>query len=275
MKYRKNLKKLLVYLLLIIISGLFLIPVLWIVLSSLKTPTDLYKWPPSLFPKGITFVNFETAFKKGNFGVYFYNTTVVTILSTIITLIINTMAGYALAKYKFYGSNLILIGFLSTLMIPLEIIMIPIFIVIRTLGLYNSLWGIIIPPAATPTGVFLIRQYLLGVPDELLEAARIDGASEWRLFWNIIVPIAKPVISVLAIFSFMWRWNDFLWPLIVISDPQKYTIQLAISNFIGEFNVDWPSLIAMSVISMIPVLIVFLIFQKQLVKGIVTSGLKE
>ncbi|WP_029689381.1 carbohydrate ABC transporter permease [Thermoanaerobacter sp. A7A] len=275
MKYRKNLKKLLVYLLLIIISGLFLIPVLWIVLSSLKTPTDLYKWPPSLFPKEITFVNFETAFKKGNFGVYFYNTTVVTILSTIITLIINTMAGYALAKYKFYGSNLILIGFLSTLMIPLEIIMIPIFIVIRTLGLYNSLWGIIIPPAATPTGVFLIRQYLLGVPDELLEAARIDGASEWRLFWNIIVPIAKPVISVLAIFSFMWRWNDFLWPLIVISDPQKYTIQLAISNFIGEFNVDWPSLIAMSVISMIPVLIVFLIFQKQLVKGIVTSGLKE
>nr|WP_211254309.1 carbohydrate ABC transporter permease [Caldanaerobacter subterraneus] len=243
--------------------------------SSVKSPVELYKWPPSLLPKTITFVNFETAFKKGNFGLYFYNSAVVTIVSTIITLVINTMAGYALAKYKFYGRDFILVAFLATLMIPLEIIMIPIFVVIRSLGMINSLWGIIIPPAATPTGVFLIRQYLLGVPDELIEAARIDGASEWRLFWTIIVPLAKPVISVLAIFSFMWRWNDFLWPLIVISDPQKYTIQLAISNFMGEYNVDWPSLLAMSVIAMIPVLIVFLIFQRQLVKGIVTTGLKE
>jgi alpha-1,4-digalacturonate transport system permease protein len=160
-------------------------------------------------------------------------------------------------------------------MIPLEVIMTPIFSVISKLGLYNSLWGIIIPPAATPTGVFLIRQYLLTVPDELLEAARIDGAGEWKIFWKLIVPIATPVISVLAIFSFMWRWDDFIWPLIVISDPTKYTIQLALSNFIGEYNVDWGSLLAMSVVTMIPILIVFLIFQKQFIQGMATSGMKD
>lgn len=159
-------------------------------------------------------------------------------------------------------------------MIPLEVIMIPIFKVISFLGLYNNLLSIIIPPAATPTGVFLLRQYLLSVPDELLEAARIDGASEWRIYSRIILPVCKPILAVLAIFSFMWRWDDFLWPLIGISDPSLYTIQLALSNFIGEFNVDWGSLLAMSVITMIPVLVVFLMFQRYFVSGMVTSGMK-
>ena len=184
------------------------------------------------------------------------------------------MAGFALAKYRFRGDTFLLIAFISTLMIPLEVIMIPIFKVISFLGLYNTLWGIIIPPAATPTGVFLMRQYMLTVPNDLLEATRIDGAGEWRIFWSIILPIAKPILAVLAIFSFMWRWDDFLWPLIVISEPSKYTVQLAISNFIGQFDVDWGSLLAMSVVTMIPVLIVFLIFQKYFVSGMVTSGVK-
>ena len=120
----------------------------------------------------------------------------------------------------------------------------------------------------------MLRQYLLSVPDELLEAARIDGASEWRIYWKIMLPLCQPILAALAIFSFMWRWDDFLWPLIAISDPSKYTLQLALSNFIGEFNVDWGSLLAMSVITMIPVLIVFLVFQKQLVSSMATSGMK-
>lgn len=271
----KKAGEILKYTVLIILSIIFVIPVVWVVLSSFKDASDLYKWPPSILPTRFTFENYTMAFNKGNFGLYFYNSTFVTVIATIITIIINTMAGYALAKYKFKGSTFLLIAFISTLMIPLEVIMIPIFGVIRKVGLYNSLWGIIIPPAATPTGLFIMRQYLLSVPDELLEAARIDGASEWSIFARIIVPIAKPVMAVLAIFSFMWRWNDFLWPLIVISDPKKYTIQLAISNFMGEYNVDWNSLLSMSVISMIPVLIIFLIFQKQFVRGMVTSGMKD
>lgn len=263
------------YLALCIIAGIFLLPVVWIVLSSIKTSSELYQWPPAIFPSKFTLDNYILAFEKGKFGVYFWNSLFVTVVSTILTIIINTMAGYGLAKYRFKGDTFLLFGFIATLMIPIEVIMIPIFSVVKAFGMYNSLWGLIIPPAATPTGLFIVRQYLLSVPDELLEAARIDGASEWCIFYRLILPIAKPVIAVLGIFSFMWRWNDYIWPLIVISDPNKYTIQLAISNFIGEFNVDWNSLLAMSVISMIPVLVVFLIFQKQFVQGMVTSGMKD
>lgn len=266
--------KTLIYTVLTVLSIVYLFPVLWVVLSSFKTQSDLYAWPPSFIPPNFTLENFRIAFSEGNFGLYFWNSTFVTITSTLIMILINTMAGFALAKYKFKGNTFLLIAFISTLMIPLEVIMIPIFSVISKLGLYNTLWGIIIPPAATPTGVFLMRQYLLSVPDDLLEAARIDGASEWKIYYSIILPLAKPIIAVLAIFSFMWRWDDFLWPLIVISDPQKYTIQLALSNFIGQYDVDWSSLLAMTTVTMIPVLIVFLIFQKQFVKGMATSGLK-
>ncbi|GAB2717642.1 carbohydrate ABC transporter permease [Paenibacillus thermoaerophilus] len=262
------------YAILFAITLIWLFPVLWTVLSSFKTQDDLYRWPPALIPPTFSLEHFVAAFEKGNFGTYFMNSTIVTITSTLLLLLINAMAGFALAKYRFKGDSILLIGFISTLMIPLEVIMIPIFKVISFLGLYNSLLGIIIPPAATPTGVFLIRQYLLSVPDELLEAARMDGAGEWKIFWRIILPIAKPIISVLAIFSFMWRWDDFLWPLIVINNPEKYTIQLALSNFIGEYNVDWGSLLAMSTITMIPVLVVFLLFQRQFVQGIATSGMK-
>nr|WP_223592551.1 carbohydrate ABC transporter permease [Neobacillus bataviensis] len=276
-RYNRLKKKsnILIYLALSVLVCIFIFPVIWVVLSSIKDSTELYSWPPKFIPDHPTFENFIAAFEKGNFGTYFLNSTFVTVTATVLTLIINTMAGYALAKYRFKGDTWLLIGFISTLMIPLEVIMTPIFSVISKLGLYNSLWGIIIPPAATPTGVFLIRQYLLTVPDELIEAARIDGAGEWKIFWKLIVPIAKPIISVLAIFSFMWRWDDFIWPLIVISDPTKYTVQLALSNFIGEFNVDWGSLLAMSVVTMIPVLIVFLIFQKQFIQGMATSGMKD
>lgn len=270
----KSSAKVSLYILLFALAALWLFPVLWIVISSFKTNNDLYSFPPRFWPEPITFGHFTDAFEKGNFGRYFMNSTIVTVSSTILLLLINSMAGFALAKYKFRGDMLLLVGFISTLMIPLEVIMIPIFKVLSFLGLFNSLLALIIPPAATPTGVFLIRQYLLTVPDELLEAARIDGASEWRIYWRIILPICKPMLAVLAIFSFMWRWDDFLWPLIGISDPSLYTIQLALSNFIGEYNVDWGILLAMSVITMIPVLVVFIIFQRQFVSGMVTSGMK-
>ncbi|MGF9710656.1 MULTISPECIES: carbohydrate ABC transporter permease [Paenibacillus] len=270
----KSSAKCIVYVLLLVLSLLWIFPVIWILLSSLKTTTDLYSFPPKFLPEPVTFEHFINAFEKGNFGVYFLNSAIVTVSSTLLLLLINSMAGFALAKYRFKGDTVLLVGFISTLMIPLEVIMIPIFKVISYLGLYNNLLSIIIPPAATPTGVFLMRQYLLTVPDELLEAARMDGASEWKIYWSIILPIAKPILAVLAIFSFMWRWDDFLWPLIGISDPSLYTIQLALSNFIGEFNVDWGSLLAMSVITMIPVLVVFIMFQRYFVKGMVTSGMK-
>ncbi len=268
-------KNLWVYALLVILCILFLMPIIWVTLSSFKSGSELFRYPPTLFPEEFTIENYTTAFSSGNFGLYFANSAYVAILSTILTVIINTMAGYAFAKYKFPGSNIIFVFFIATLMLPLEVLMIPIFQVIRAFDMYNTFWGIIIPPAATPAGVFLVRQYFLTVPKDLLEAARIDGASETGIFLKLMLPIAKPVMSVLAIFSFLWRWNDYMWPLLVLRDSEKYTVQLALSNFAGQFSVDWNSMLAMSVVTMIPVLIVFLIFQKQFVKGMVTAGMKE
>lgn len=263
------------YALAIVLVTVHLLPILWIVASSLKPGSELFRWPPTILPEAPTLENYIIAFQKGNFGLFFRNSTYVAVVSTILTVIINTMAGYAFAKYRFRGSTAIFVFFISTLMLPLEVIMIPIFQVVKFFGMYNSFWGLIVPPAATPAGVFLVRQFFLSVPNELMEAARIDGASERHIFLRLMIPIARPVMSVLAIFSFMWRWNDFMWPLLVVRDTSKYTVQLALSNYNGQYTVDWNSLIAMSVITMIPVLVVFLIFQRQFLKGMVTTGMKE
>ena len=184
------------------------------------------------------------------------------------------MSGYALAKFRFKGDTIIMIIILSTIMLPLEIIMVPIFTVLRTFDMIDTRWALIIPAAATPTGIFLMRQYLLTIPDEVIQSARIDGASEWRIFRSIIIPNAKPAIATLAIFSFMWRWNDYIWPRIAINSQSKYTLQLAIANFSGQYGNDYGSIIAVSAFSMIPMLIVFLIFQKQFVQGTASSGMK-
>lgn len=271
----RKIKHVLLYILLTILAVIFLAPTVWTIISSFKSGSELFKWPPTLFPEKATLQNYIGAFQKGNFARFFANSAFVAIISTLLTVIINTMAGFAFAKYKFPFRGAIFMLFIATLMIPLEVIMIPIFQVVKGFNMFDSLWGIIIPPAATPTGVFLARQYFYSVPNELLEAARIDGAKERTIFIRLILPIAKPMMSVLAIFSFMWRWNDYMWPLVIIQDMKKYTVQLALANFNGQFSVDWSSLLAMATISMIPVLIVFLIFQKQFVKGMVVSGMKE
>ena len=161
--------------------------------------------------------NYTELFGKFAFGTYLWNSVFITVVATLITLLFNSMAAFALSKYKFTGQKTVFVLIIATLMIPPTIILVPAFLVISSMGLLNNLWGVILPAVATPTGVFLLRQYMLTIPDELLEAARMDNASEWRIYWKIILPLAAPAMAVLAIFSFMWRWNDFLWPLIVLS----------------------------------------------------------
>ncbi len=252
----------------------FLVPVVYIIASSFKNSTELFTSDPTFFPKFWTIENYVEALKRGNFFLFIWNSLFVSVLSTFLAVIINTMSGYALAKFRFKGATVIMMIILSTIMLPLEVIMVPIFSVLRFFGMYNTFTALIVPAAATPTGIFLMRQYLITIPDELMESARIDGASEWKIFTRIILPNVKPAIATLAIFSFMWRWNDYIWPLIAISDPDKYTLQLAIANFTGEYGSDYSSIIAMSAISMIPMLIIFLIFQRQFVQGTVQSGMK-
>jgi alpha-1,4-digalacturonate transport system permease protein len=253
---------------------IFLVPVIYIILSSFKGMAELFSSTPTFFPRQWTISNYTHVLSTGSYGRYILNSLIVASTSTLIAIIINTMSGYALAKFKFKGSTVIMIIILSTIMLPLEIFMAPIFKIITFFGMYDSLWAIIIPPAATPTGIFLMRQYLLTIPDDIISSARIDGASEWKIFTKIILPNAKPAIATLAIFSFMWRWNDYVWPLISIYSPEKYTLQLAIANLTGEFGTDYTSALAISVFSMIPMLIIFIIFQKQFIQGTVDSGIK-
>ena len=218
--------------------------------------------------------NYTQLFGRFSFGRYLWNSVFITVVATLITLLFNSMAAFALSKYKFTGQKTVFLLIIGTLMIPPTIILVPNFLVISNLGLLNSLWGVIWPAVATPTGVFLLRQYMLTIPDELLDAARMDHASEWQIYWRIVLPLTAPALAVLAIFSVMWRWNDFLWPLIVLSKSELFTLQLALNSFQGELQTEWNYLLAMTVITIIPVTLVFAFLQKHITTGIASSGVK-
>jgi alpha-1,4-digalacturonate transport system permease protein len=216
----------------------------------------------------------STQSRTFNFLRYFWNSTFVTVVATLLTLVVNAMAAFALSKYKFRGRDAMVLVIVSTLLIPPTVILVPLFITVSSLGMLNSLWGVIIPAIATPTGVFLLRQYMLTIPDELLEAARMDGASEWKIFWRIMLPLSLPALSVLAILSVMWRWNDFMWPLIVLTQSEVFTLQLGLSTFKGELNDNMHYLLAMTVLTLLPVTLVFVVLQKHITTGIANTGLK-
>jgi alpha-1,4-digalacturonate transport system permease protein len=218
--------------------------------------------------------NYTDLFQKFTFGTYLWNSVFITVVATLLTLLFNSMAAFALSKYRFKGQKAVFLLIIATLMIPPTIILVPVFLVINQVGLLNSLWGVILPAVATPTGVFLLRQYMLTIPDELLEAARMDHASEWRIYWRIILPLSAPALAVLAIFSVMWRWNDFLLPLIVLSQNQFFTLQLALNSFQGELNTQWHYLLAMTVITLLPVTVVFAFLQRYITTGIASAGVK-
>ena len=218
--------------------------------------------------------NYTDPLERFNFWTYLKNSVIVTVTATVITLVINSMAAFALSKYRFKGRDAIFVIIISTLMIPISVVLVPVFLVITRIGWNNNLWGVIIPGAATPTGVFLLRQYMLTIPDELIDSARIDGASEWRIYWQIVLPLSGPALAVLAIFSVMWRWNDFLWPLIVLSRTEVFTLQVGLNAFQGELNIQWHYVLAMTVLTLLPITIVFAFLQRFITTGIATTGLK-
>lgn len=221
-----------------------------------------------------TFDNYIRGIERFDFLRYFINTVIVTVVATVLTLLVNSMAAFALSKYQFKGRNGIFLVMISTLLVPLSVILIPLLLVISSVGWFNQLVGVIIPSIATPTGVFLLRQYMLTIPDELLESARLDGASEWRIYLQIILPLARPALAVLAIFSVMWRWNDFLWPLVVLQTSENFTLQVGLNSFRGELQTQWDMLLAMTVLTLLPVTVVFAFLQKYITTGIATTGMK-
>ena len=218
--------------------------------------------------------NYTELFSKFNFGRYLWNSVFITVVATAITILFNSMAAFALSKYKFRGRLVVFLLIIATLMIPPTINLVPIFLVVSKLGMVNSPWGVIWPAVATPTGVFLLRQYMLTIPDDLLDAARMDHASEWRVYWRIVMPLAAPALAVLTIFSVMWRWNEFLWPLIVLTRSEQFTLQLALNSFQGDLQTDWSHLLAMTMLTLLPITFVFAFLQKYITTGIAQSGVK-
>ncbi|WP_116653712.1 carbohydrate ABC transporter permease [Pelagibacterium sediminicola] len=223
---------------------------------------------------GLAVDNYVDPFLSFDFMRYLGNSVFVTMAATFLTLLTNSMAAYALSKYRFRGRDAVMLLIIGTLMVPLSVILVPLYSVVSAVGLLNSLWGVILPTIATPTGVFLLRQYMLTIPDELIEAARMDHASEWQIYWRIILPLAAPALAVLAIFSVVWRWNDFLWPLIVLSRRELYTLQIGLNTYAGELNVQWHYILAMTVVTMIPVVLVFIFLQRFITTGIAGAGIK-
>ena len=221
-----------------------------------------------------SFDNYTRGIESFDFWRYLANSVIVTASATLLTLFVNSMAAFALSKYRFRGRGVIFMLIISTLMVPLSVILVPAFLLITALGWNNQLIGIIIPTIGTPTGVFLLRQYMLTIPDELLDSARIDGATEWRIYWQVILPLAAPALAVLAIFSTIWRWNDFLWPKIVMTSNEMFTLQVGLETFQGDLTVQWDLILAMTVLTALPITFVFGFLQKYITTGIATTGMK-
>lgn len=218
--------------------------------------------------------NYTEPLGRFDFLRFLSNSVFVTIVATAITLLINSMAAYALSIYEFPGKSFAILTVIGTLMIPITIILVPVYLVVTKLGLVNSLWAVILPGAATPTGVFLLRQYMLTLPRDLIEAARMDKASEWQIYWRIVMPLTLPALAVLAIFSVMWRWNEFLWPLAVLTKTESYTLQIGLNAFQGELQTQWHYLLAMTVVTLLPIALVFVFLQRFITTGIGNTGMK-
>ncbi|MBD1908822.1 carbohydrate ABC transporter permease [Funiculus sociatus GB2-A5] len=257
------------------IALIMLFPLIWLISTSLKSPSEnIFQFPPQLVPSQPTFQNFVQVWQTNPFGQYLFNSTLIAVLTVGLNLLFCSLAAYPLARLNFRGRDMIFAGVVSTIMIPFQIVMIPLYILTVQLGLRNTYLGVILPSVASAFGIFLLRQAFQGVPKELEEAARMDGCSELGLWWHVMLPAIRPALVCLALFVFIGSWSDFLWPLIVLDRPEYYTLPLGVANLAGTFSLDWRLIAAGSVISIAPVLLVFLFLQRYIVATDTGSGVK-
>lgn len=268
-------KHLLMYGLLGAIALMMLFPLLWLISTAFKSSSEnIFQFPPQLIPSQPTVENFVQVWQTNPFGQYLFNSTLVAILTVTLNLLFCALAAYPLARLDFRGRDAIFTAIVATIMIPFQIVMIPLYILTVQLGIRNSYLGIVFPALASAFGIFLLRQAFQGVPKEMEEAARIDGCSELGLWWFVMLPAIRPALVTLAIFVFIGSWSDFLWPLIVIDRPELYTLPLGVATLAGTFSLDWRLIAAGSVISIAPVLLVFLLLQRYIVPTEAGSGVK-
>lgn len=261
----------------VLTGGLVLLvgPFIWMLLGSFRPDRELKQVPPAWLPQDPTLDNYRNLFDRLDFPTYFFNSAVVALSITLGNLAFCAMLGYALAKLEFPGKRLIFVLVLATLMIPGVVTFVPLFVLVSNLGMVNTFPGLIFPFLAGPFGVFLMRQFILSLPDELIQAARVDGAGEWRIFRSVILPLCKPALATLGILTFLTSWNNFLWPLVVAQSEDKYTLPVALAIYaIGENRSDYGLLMAGSVVIILPVLAVFLVLQRHFVRGIAMTGIK-
>ena len=267
-------KRLVVHAVLVAGGAITLFPLFWMLSASFMSSGEATSLPPHLVPHSPTLAQYRELFLRLNLGRAFFSSAVIAGLVTIGSVLTSSMAGSAFAKLRFGGRQRLFGLLLIAVVIPPQVGMLPLFLLMKKLHLVNTYWGAIIPSLATVFGIFLIRQFMLSVPQDLLEAARIDGASEWRIYWSVVMPLARPILATLATFMFMSLWNDFMWPLIVLSDQSHYTLPVALANLSGEHVQDVELMMAGSVVTVLPVLLLFIVLQRQYISGIMAGSVK-
>jgi alpha-1,4-digalacturonate transport system permease protein len=263
-----------VWLLLVVAALIVVFPLYWMFATAVRPKKEIFGGGFDLVPSTLVWSNFSDAWNKLPWDQFYINSIAIAAIAVPVTVFINLLAGYTFAKYKFPGRDILFLLMISTLMIPIQVIMVPEFLIVAKLGWVNTWWGVLVPRAAEAFGLFMVRQFMVSIPDELIEAARLDGAGEFAIFRKVVLPLSWPVIAVLSIFTFMWRWNDFAWPLVVLQDQSAYTVPLGLNLMKGQYFTDWTGLMSMSLLSIIPMMLVFIFFQRYFIQGIASTGFK-
>ena len=253
-----------------------LVPFVWMLSTSFKSATEIVKLPPTFLPEKVTLESYQTIFNDPRVPLarFYLNSIIVSASVVLMVLFTSSLAGYVFAKYQFYGKNVLFTMLLASMMIPFQVMMIPLYLILVRLGITDSLMGLIVPGATSAFGIFLMRQFIEGIPSELIDAARIDGAAEFGIYWRIILPQMGPALATLGIFTFMGTWNDYLWPLIVITTTEKRTLPIMLSWYNSQHGSRYDLTMAVSVLVILPILLVYFIFQRWIVRGIALTGFK-
>ena len=272
---RSGFQSLLVHLCLLVLTALTLFPLLWMVSVSLMTAEEAARFPPPLWPDRQTLEHYRLLFERLEVVRYAWNSALIAGAITLGSLLLNALAGYAFAKLRFVGRERLFQALLTAMVIPGQAAMLPLFLLLKSLGLINTLAGVIVPGLASIFGIFLIRQHAASIPDSLLDAARIDGASEARIFWSLVLPLCRPILVTLAMFTFLGSWNDFMWPLIILTGSERHTLPVALANLMGEHVQDPELMMAGAVLTVLPVIVLFLLLQRHYIAGLVLGSVKE
>lgn len=273
-KVRFTVGVVLVNAILILLVVLTIVPFLYMMLSAFKQNNEIFGTPLTFFPKSPTLENVQSLLANFPFARWALNTAIVAVFGSLFSVLLSSLAGFAFAKYDFRYKNVLFMLMLATLLIPNQVLLVPQFQVIRTLGWFNTYEGLIIPRAVGAFGIFLMRQYTVNLPSELLDAARVDGATEFGIWWRIVLPLVRPGLAVLGILSFTGLWNDFFWPLIITTDPSMFVVNLGISSLVGPYDYQYGILLSGTLLACLPVIIIFLFFQRQFIAGFTEGAFK-